>query len=832
MTQTGTAQGTSGLRTAHPIIARWADRWRESDRERLGRTVPGVLLTIALVVVFDLLARHNMPVLHPFPILLFSVAVSAYRGGTSPGLISAVVAELYAVHFLSQPTGVLHYTPANAWSLLLVGAAAAGIAILMGQLRATAERARDVSRVWDRAEALDRRLSFISHLSATLASTRDYEATMRGLARLAVPTLGDWCTVHLVGDAGALRFVSGAHRDPTRDLLVRALCEYGDGQVPLADVGSEPRRLELSDDMLSERARDAEELKLYRSLAPTGLLQVPLLIGGSTIGVISLVAAREYGRRFTESDLQFAAEMGQRAALAIENARLHRHAEEANRRYRLLFDANPQPMWVFDVETLAFLAVNDAAIRFYGYSREEFLAMSIMDIRPAEDAQGHPAAMDGNSHREGVALSQHQRKDGSIVDMELVSHALELDGRRARLVLATDVSDRTRTRAALHQSEERLRHAQRMDAVGRLANGVAHDFNNVLTTVSGFSDMLLNELPDGSRLRGDVEQIRKAADRGALLNRQLLAFGRRQTLEPKVLALDTVIAGLEGLMRRLLGEDIRLEIRTGAQVGVVRMDPGQLEQVVINLLLNARDAMPSGGTLRLEIAERQVPEKARGRHLRPGRYVMLAISDTGPGIDPDEMSQASESPAREGGQRSGLGLFIVYGIVRRNGGVVRISSEPGRGTKVKVYLPRVEAEQPGREKSPELRGNETVLVVEDEEGVRELLRKVLVEHGHSVLEARHGKDALMVANRYERPIQLLITDVVMPEMGGAELARLLAERRPEMKVLFVSGYSSSEILRRGIRSDGPVFVQKPFTPEDLMLRVRGVLDAPAEVPVT
>jgi CheY-like chemotaxis protein len=208
---------------------------------------------------------------------------------------------------------------------------------------------------------------------------------------------------------------------------------------------------------------------------------------------------------------------------------------------------------------------------------------------------------------------------------------------------------------------------------------------------------------------------------------------------------------------------------------------------------------------------------------------MLAVSDSGTGIDPDEMSPRFEPEA--GRQRSGLGLFIVYGTVRRNGGVVRISSEPGRGTTVKVYLPRVELEQSAGDRGVQLRGTETVLIVEDEEGVRELLRKVLVEHGHTVLEARHGKDALMVAERYERPIQLLVTDVVMPEMGGAELARRIAERRPETKVLYVSGYTSDEIFRRGIKGDGSILVKKPFTPEDLMLRVRGVLDS-TELSVT
>ncbi|MBA3259109.1 MAG: response regulator [Gemmatimonadales bacterium] len=824
MTQTGAAQRTRGVRA---IPSALATRWPARDWARLGRSVPGVLLTLALVVIFDVLAVRDMPVVHPFPILLLSVAFSAYRGGTTPGLISAVLTELYAVYFLAEPVrSALRYAPANAYSLLVMGVASAGIAILMGRLRAAADRARTAALAWEEAEALDRRLSFFAQASATLASSLDYEVTMRELARLTVPGMADWCAIHVVSEQGGLQFVSGAHRDPTRDLVVRALCEYGSRSVPFADPGAEPRVAEVTDDQLQDRAEDAEQLKIYRALAPTTRLQVPLLARGQLAGVITLATARDYGRRFSGGDLDFARELGQRASLAVENSRLFLEAQEADRRYRILFEANPQPMWVLDVDTLAFLAVNDAAVRHYGYSREEFLGMTIMDIRPPDDMPGLSTGMERSPHREGVALSQHQRKDGSIVDMELISHALELDGRRARLVLATDSSDRIRTRAALHQSEEQLRQAQRMDVVGRLASGVAHDFNNLLTTIRGFSEMLLLELPGEHRNRPDVERIRKAADRGALLTRQLLTFGRRQSLQPKVLELDAVITGLEGLIRRMLGADIRLELRLAPGVGAVRIDPGQLEQVVVNLLLNASDAMPSGGTLRLEIAERQISGSSRRRHLRPGRYVVLAVSDSGSGMDSETMTHLFEAGpgSAPSGQRRGLGLSIVHGIVRRNGGVVRISSEPGQGTTVKVYLPQVEAEEVAAASAVHpLRGDETILVVEDEEGVRELVRKVLVDHGHTVLEARHGRDALLVAERYERPISLLVTDVVMPEMGGAELARRLTEKRPDLKVLYVSGYTSDEVVRRGIRNSG-TFVQKPFSADDLMLRIRGMLD--------
>ncbi len=385
---------------------------------------------------------------------------------------------------------------------------------------------------------------------------------------------------------------------------------------------------------------------------------MPLLARGQTAGMLTLVAGPESGRVYGPDDLNFAQELAGRASLSVENGRLQRDVEEANERYGMLFGSNPQPMWVFDIDTLAFLDVNEAAIRHYGYGRDELLSMTIMDILPPDDAPGvHHGLERTGTARGDVALIQHQRKDGSIVDMELVSHEMDWNGRRARLVLATDISERTRTRAALHQSEEQLRQVQRMDAAGRLAGGVAHDFNNLLTTIRGFSDLLLRDTPVDDRKRKDIEQIRKAADRGAILTRQLLSFGRQQNQNPRPLQLNTVVTGMQGLIQRLIGADINLvtELRPG--LGEVKMDPAQLEQVLVNLVLNARDAMPSGGTLTIETGERQISGSSRGRSVKPGRYVVLAVSDTGSGMDSDTMSHmfepfyTSQTPGTRTGSR-------------------------------------------------------------------------------------------------------------------------------------------------------------------------------------
>jgi hypothetical protein len=791
--------------------------------------VRGPLLTLATAILLDQIARNDLPVGQPFAFLFVTVVYSTYSGGLRPGLISGLLTILYAVHFLSDPRSIFHYTAANGYTLLGLSLTVPLTVLLVARLQQAAERARTIELSRSEAERLERRLAFFAEANTTLASSLDYEVTLRNLARLMVPTLADWCAIHVASGQGKLQFVGGAHRDPTKDLLVRALCEYGSGQPPFGAALRHSDFGQVSEAMLRSSTEDSEQLKLFRALASGSFLRVPLLARDQAFGTMTLAVGPESGRKFGPDDLSFAEELASRAALTVDNARLYQAAQEADERYGMLFGSNPQPMWVFDVDTLAFLEVNEAAVKHYGYTREEFLSMTIMDILPPEDAPGVHHGLEGTgTKRADVALTQHQRKDGTIIDMELVSHEMELDGRRARLVLASDISERTRTRAALHQSEEQLRQAQRMDAAGRLAGGVAHDFNNLLTTIRGFSDLLLRDIPQQDPRRKDVEQIRKAADRGAVLTRQLLSFGRPQALEPRSIELNSVVSNMEGLIQRLVGADIKLTTQLRRGLGDVLIDRGQLEQVLVNLVLNARDAMFTGGTLTIETGERQISGPSRGRSVRPGQYIVLAVSDTGSGMEGDALSHAFDpffTSAGPGG-RAGLGLSIVYSLVKQNGGVVRVSSEPGLGTTVKVFFPRVEREEPlPPEARASVRGDETILIVEDEDGVRELLWKILTDHGHTVLEARHGRDALTVAGGYDHPIHLLLTDVVMPEMGAGELADQLLALRPDMRVLFISGYTNDEIVRRGISRQETAFIQKPFTSDDLMRKVREVLDS-------
>jgi len=395
--------------------------------------------------------------------------------------------------------------------------------------------------------------------------------------------------------------------------------------------------------------------------------------------------------------------------------------------------------------------------------------------------------------------------------------------------IALDVSAR-------RQLEDQLRQAQRLQAVGKLAGGVAHDFNNLLTAIIGYSDLLMSRLGGDSPLRKDVLEIRKAGERATTLTRQLLAFSRRQVLQPKVLNLNSVVAEMHQMLCRLIGEDVDLVTVLVPGLGRVKADPGQIEQIIMNLVVNARDAMPHGGKLTIETANVDLDDAYVRQHagVQPGPYALLAISDTGLGMDSETQSQVFEPffTTKEKGQGAGLGLATVYGIVKQSGGHIWVYSEPGRGTTFKIYLPRVE-EPLGLPESTAVRagateGTETILVVEDEDEVRWLVCEILQEKGYSVLEVRQSREAVELGQRYEGPIHLLVTDVVMPGMGGRELAENMTRLRPAMKVLYISGYTENAIVHQGVLDEGTHFLPKPFPPEVLARKVRDMLDESRE----
>ncbi len=819
-------------------------------------------------------------------------------------------------------------------------------------------------------------------------------------------------------------------------------------------------------------------------------LDIPFIIISGSIGEafaveVMLAGANDY---MMKDNLMRLVPAIERELQDAENRRARRLAEkelrESEESYRFMFENNPLPMWIFDIESLAFLAVNEAAIKHYGYSREEFLTMTIKEIRPPEDVPAfikYLYAVSGEVRKGNIV--KHLKKDGSLIDVEVTSHmSLVFAGGKARIVLVhdvtermraekvlvewknryeaainasgqilydwdpvtnevtfggnfqdvlgyteeemegglahwieliheedveafnheirrvietheplylkyrvkrkddsyifvedrgyffvnaqgmlasmvgfiVDITDRVKAEEALKQAEKRYRSifenavegifqstpggrftvinpamvkmfgfeseddlmtnrtdiatqhyvdptrraelqhllardgivvgfecevyrkdrtkiwtrentrairdkngtilyyegsiedisekkllesqlflSQKLEGIGRLAGGIAHDFNNLLTAIIGYSVISLGKLHEADPLYYNITEIRKAADRAASLTRQLLAFSRKQILQLRILNLNDIVLDIDKMLHRLMGADIELHSALSTELGNVKADPGQIEQVIMNLAINAGDAMPNGGKLTIETANVYLDKEYANQHIAviPGHYVLLAVSDTGTGMDAETQSNIFEPffTTKELGKGTGLGLSTVYGIVKQSGGNIWVYSEVGEGTTFKIYLPRVdeEAEQLRQviSKQEMPKGTETVLIAEDDESVRKLARVVLETSGYKVLEANNGGVALSICEQYKETIHLLLTDVVMPEMSGTELVKRLTKTHPKIRVLYMSGYTDNAIVHRGILKEGMTYIQKPFAPGDLAKKVREILDA-------
>ena len=483
--------------------------------------------------------------------------------------------------------------------------------------------------------------------------------------------------------------------------------------------------------------------------------------------------------------------------------------------YRRLFEQHPVPMWIFDTETLAFLDVNEAAVAQYGWTREEMLAMTILDIRPEGDREAVRAAVTQTSETRDVGVWQHVRRDGSVREVAVVSAPIDFKGRAARTVLAEDVTDR-------RQLEERLRQSEKLEAIGHLAGGVAHDFNNVLMVVRACSALLLKKV-DQEALRRDIVQIDEAAKRGAELTKQLLAFSKQQVMRPTLTNVNDVVRETLELLNKVIGENIEIALNLDPALPAVLVDRGQLGQVVINLAVNARDAMPHGGSLTMSTSVSTVDEATAARRapVKAGRYVLLQITDTGVGMDEETSARAFDPFFTTKATGTGIGLPSVLGIVTQSGGHMSLYSEEGMGTTARIALPVAAGEAvPPPPAPPEqsLSGDETILLVEDDDVVRLLVGEALRDYGYTVLEASKGDAALELSRSRTGPIDLLLTDVVMPGMSGAELADLLSAERPGIALIFTSGYPANTVVQMGA-----AYLQKPYDPAELAATVRSAL---------
>ncbi|HEY6091803.1 MAG TPA: response regulator [Gemmatimonadales bacterium] len=514
---------------------------------------------------------------------------------------------------------------------------------------------------------------------------------------------------------------------------------------------------------------------------------------------------------------------------ARERAALRRH----ERLLHQIIDANPNLIFVKDWNG-RFILVNQAIAEIYGTTPAGLLGKTDADFNPNPDEIAHFLRDDREVMSSGRPkfISEEPVTNPSTQEtrwFQTIKIPLQLADETTPTMLgvATEITERKRL-------EEQLLQSQKMEAVGQLAGGVAHDFNNILTAIVGYTDLLTAEFSGNTRQMEDLEEIRKAARRAAALTRQLLAFSRKQVLEPRLIDLNDVVLNLDKMLRSLISENIELKTSLAPDLAATRADPNQVEQVIMNLAINARDAMPDGGTLTIETKNATLDQTYAAQHVAviPGDYVMLAVTDTGCGMDEATKARMFEPffTTKPVGRGTGLGLSTVYGIVKQSGGNIWIYSEPDKGTTFKIYLPAVEALPEDLEKTSPPRaahgGGGTVLVVEDDDQLRRLTHRALASRGYEVLEADRGSTAIDLARRHKGPLDLLLTDIVMPDMNGRKLADTIRATRPGLRVLYMSGYPDGAIASQGILESGVAYLAKPFTTDGIIAKVREVLDAP------
>jgi PAS domain S-box-containing protein len=704
------------------------------------------------------------------------------------------------------------------------------------------------------AEAEGMRDRILGEATAALSETQEYDLVLGALPRALVRAYVDWAIVEVAAPGGTTR-TAAAHREPDKEALLRELIGKYPARMTSESPGAgvletgEPLHLPaISEERIRSWCVDDVHAEGIRRLGTRSSIIVPLIARRKRVGVLALVSASP--DRFGPADVGLAAELGRRAALAFDNARLYadlqregaelKRAEAARRKTEDLLhgivEKAPALIYVKDLDG-RYLLVNRQMAEVIGVESGSVLGKTASAVFPPEQARA-VAEFDRRVLAAGEALGGEEevtRADGLHTYYSIEAPLTGADGRVYALCgIATDITARKRAEEALRRSEGQLRQAQKLEAIGKLAGGIAHDFNNLLSVILGYSSMMLEGMEPGDVRRPEVEEIDRAGKRAAALTQQLLAFGRKQLLQPRVISLGDVVAGVESMLRRLIGENIELSVRTDPDLGRVRADPGSMEQVVMNLAVNARDAMPRGGRLAIETANADLDRPQADRvGVAPGPYVVLTVADNGVGMDSATRARIFEPffTTKEVGKGTGLGLATVFGIVQQSGGRIGVESEPGRGAAFRVYLPRTEAigeteRESGKPAPGASGGSEAILLVEDDDQVRALARAILQRSGYQVIEARTGGDALLVAERGAGSVDLLLTDVIMPHISGPQLAERLGLR--VRKVLYMSGYTEDSTVLEGLVDASVSLLQKPITPEALVRKVREVLESPPD----
>jgi PAS domain S-box-containing protein len=682
-----------------------------------------------------------------------------------------------------------------------------------------------------------RALHFLSEASRILSATLDLKDTLYALSRLVVPQLADWCDISLLQPDESIRRVYVHHSDPAKVALAEE--HYRRYPYQRSNHPDLPRTLrdgrawlmpEVQESMLQAVARDEGELAILRQFAMKSNMVVPLIARRRILGIMSLATA-ESGRVFSPTDVSIAESLSARAALAIDNARLFQAEREARgaaeaqvdalrssrERFEKVFHASPISISINRVDDGRFVDVNQACEELTGYKRLQMIGKSSLELglwitEPERNNAIHDLITNGKVRERETRL---RNAKGEVRDVLMSLELIELDGVRCNLAMAQDVTELKRITVGLER-------VQKMEALGRLAGGIAHDFNNILTAVNGYVSLAVESLPTGSPARSTIEQVQRSTRRAASLTQQLLLFGRQKPRQPGRVDLNATIVQLLPMLRRLIGEDVQLSTALQPELHLIDADPSQLEQVIVNLAINARDAMPSGGKLHLSTCD--IVES------NGGLVVQLTVEDDGMGMDEDTRARIFEPffTTKAVGKGTGLGLATVYSVVEQHGGRISVSSAPGQGARFELRFPStgsslVPAPTPGPVVlAPS--GKETILVVEDDESVLGFVCLVLEQRDYRVLTAPDGESALHVAGEHAGTIDLLLTDIVMPQLNGRALANELRKRLPNLRVMYMSGYPGDTIDRYGEIPEGDPFLQKPFTRDQLLTRVAAALE--------